>query len=360
MFITEIDALLGQMSQPTCLTGVEGTVSLSSNRGRRTPCALMATALFGASLLASCPARGEVITAREMLRGSDVTVQACSRIGNAVWVMAYGQGFCMRYYLSTAGGAGDVPAVFLNGDRPTFDTLHENVRGGKPQKRTRRNEAQARKAKDIDTEDLAEQTDKLSRRMGTTVVYLSRMGLEGSSGHHGLRRTMLELRVTNAALDAIKQRHGFKGFHVFGQSGGATLTGGLLALRQDIGCAIPGSGRLALLVKPKEVADPVLERFDPVKMIPAILRNSSAARIIVLTDPEDKVVPRRNQSEFVEQFREAGGRIEQFFVESTSSKNHGLAAYSAFVMRQCILNKSPQEIGRRLERFAEKRLDQAD
>ena len=124
--------------------------------------------------------------------------------------------------------------------------------------------------------------------------------------------------------------------------------------------APPGSGRLALIVEPKRVSTPALQRFDPVKMIPTILQNSSAARIIVLTDPEDKVVPRRNQSEFVEQFRGAGGRIEQFYVESTSSKHHGLTAYSSFVMRQCVLNKSPEEIGRRLERFVEKRLDQTD
>lgn len=335
-------------------------MSQSFNRDRRTRCGLMWSALLGATLLASCPARGETIAAHDMLRGTEMSTEACARIGKAVWVTVYGQGFCMRYYLSTVGGTGDVPVVFLNGDRLTFDTLHENVRNGKARSRVRRNESQARKAKDIDTEDLAEQTDKISRRTRSTVIYLSRMGLEGSSGHHGLRRTMLELHVTNAALDAIKQRHGFRGFHIFGQSGGATLTGGLLALRRDIGCAIPGSGRLALIVQPKRVSTPALERFDPVKMIPAILQNSSAARIIVLTDPEDKVVPSRNQSEFVEHFREAGGRIEQFYVESTNSRHHGLTAYSSFVMKQCILNTSAQEIRRRLERFVEKRLDQRD
>src|SRR5581483_8052711 len=173
---------------------------------------------------------------------------------------------------------------------------------------------------------------------------------------HGLRRTMLELHVTNAALDAIKQRYRFRGFHIFGQSGGATLTGGLLALRRDLACAVPGSGRLALIAEPKPVDTPALERFDPVKMIPSILQNSSA-RIIVVTDPEDKVVPRRNQGEFVERFREAGGRIEQFFVESTSKKHHGVTLYSTFVMKQCILNKSPQDIAHRLERVVESRLD---
>ncbi len=292
----------------------------------------MWTALLGATLLASCPARGEIIAAREMLRGSDGTAEACARVGNAVWVMAYGQGFCMRYYLSTAGGAGDVPVVFLNGDRPTFDTLHENVRGGKTRNQIRRNEAQARKAKDVDTEDLAEQADKISRRTGNTVIYLSRMGLEGSSGHHGLRRTMLELHVTNAALDAIKQRHGFRGFHIFGQSGGATLTGGLLALRRDIGCAIPGSGRLALIVEPKKVAAPAFERFDPVKMIPAILQNSTSARIIVLTDPRGQSRAAQEPKRVRRAFQE-GGRPNRAILrridEQQESRSHRRTRHSS-------------------------------
>ncbi len=95
-------------------------------------------------------------------------------------------------------------------------------------------------------------------------------------------------------------------------------------------------------------------------MIPAILQNSSAARIIVLTDPKDKIVPRQNQSEFVERFREAGGQIERFYVKSTSKKHHGLTAYSAFVMGQCVHDASHQDIKRKLQRFVEHRLEQAD
>jgi hypothetical protein len=310
-------------------------------------------------LFAICPVRGETIKARDMLRGTDVTAEACAQIRNAVWVTVYGQGICMRYYISTAGGVDDLPVVFLNGDKPTFDTLHENVRHGKARSRLRTNESQARKAEDIDTADLAEKTHKLSRQVGTTAIRLARMGLDGSSGHHGLRRTMLELHVTNAALDAIKQRHGFRGFHIFGQSGGATLVGGLLALRRDIACAVPGSGRLALITEPKRVETPALERFDPVKMIPSILQNNSA-RIIVVTDPNDKVVPRRNQSEFVKRFREAGGRIEQFYVESTNKKHHSVSPYATFVVKQCLEQRSPQEIERKLERFVERRLKQAE
>ena len=51
--------------------------------------------------------------------------------------------------------------------------------------------------------------------------------------------------MMNAALDAIKQRYGFEGFHLAGQSGGSKLVGGLIELRHDIACAVAGSGPLA-------------------------------------------------------------------------------------------------------------------
>ena len=317
--------------------------------------------VFAAALAVSSPARAETIKARDMLRGTESTPEACGPLRNAVWVMAYGHGFCMRYYISNAGGSDDTPTVYLSGDKPTFDTLHENVRSGKHRSSASKNLGQERRAQDVDTAELDDKARQFSQRTGTTAIVLGRMGLDGSSGHHGLRRTMLELRATNAALDAIKQRHGYRGFHLFGNSGGSTLIGGLLALRGDIGCAVPGSGRLALLTQAKKVDAPELERFDPVKMIPSILQNSSRSRIIVLTDPQDKIVPSQNQSEFVERYQAAGGRIERFFVTSTDESNHhGLKAYSALVMRQCVRNASHQEIKRKLDEFAERRLDRAE
>ena len=74
---------------------------------------------------------------------------------------------------------------------------------------------------DIDTGDLVRLADTFSKMTKATAIYLARMGIEGSSGNHIYRHSMLELDVMNAALDAIKQRHGFAGFHLAGRSGGA-------------------------------------------------------------------------------------------------------------------------------------------
>src|SRR5262249_46350878 len=51
------------------------------------------------------------------------------------------------------------------------------------------------------------------------------IGVEGTSGDHRSRKTLLELHLMNAALDAIKQRYNFLGFHLVGQSGGSKLVG---------------------------------------------------------------------------------------------------------------------------------------
>ena len=77
-----------------------------------------------------------------------------------------------------------------------------------------------RNDKDVDTDDLARMAEQLSRQYKVPAIYLARVGIDGSSGDHRIRHTVLELNVTSAALDAIKQRHRFEGFHFIGQSGG--------------------------------------------------------------------------------------------------------------------------------------------
>src|SRR5262249_14602434 len=69
---------------------------------------------------ALCGAKGagaEIIRAQDMLRGIESTPARCAATPNTVWVSAYGHDFCVRYYVSTIGGTGRRPVVFLQGDR---------------------------------------------------------------------------------------------------------------------------------------------------------------------------------------------------------------------------------------------------
>ena len=300
---------------------------------------------LGLSLL-SAPACAEIITTSDMARGFSATPAQCATIPQAVWTAVAGRGFCIRYYLSTAGGQGTRPAVFLEGDR----------RSGKFDRQTGEFVADP-VARDVDTENLARFADRLSRRTRTAAIYLARIGVDGSSGHNSARRSVLEAMVLNQALDVIKRKHAFEGFHLAGQSGGAANIGGLLALRTDIGCAVPGSGPLALVRRgpPRPGADPLLAKFNSLDAIPAIIRNRPG-RILVVTDPLDRTVPLETQAKFVRELIRAGGAAEQFFVQGVGEKHHGVTPFSLYVLASCIDGRSRDEIARGLVDLAERRL----
>jgi hypothetical protein len=294
---------------------------------------------IAAVLLASfgVPARADIIRAVDMLRGIQMTEAQCAARPQTVWVRVVEEQFCIRYYLSTAGGQGRVPLVFLRGD--TFGRL-ELTTGAF---------AGAAEARDVDTARFERIADLISEEAGVPAIYLGRIGLDGSSGHHRLRRTILELNVTNAALDAIKRRHGFSGFHVFGQSGGATLAGGLLARRNDIGCAVLGSGLLASLRPPQRTGDPSTQYFN-VAASAANIARKPASRIFVVTDPADRRVPRVQQTGFVDALRAAGGRAEQVIVQATDENHHGVVAYSRTVVNGCLRGLPMEEIEESVQR----------
>src|SRR5581483_1517746 len=186
---------------------------------------LSAIAVAGV-LTAAATAEAETLRKDQMLNGVTMTQAQCAAIQQAVWVNAYGHDFCVRYYLSTAGGEGRRPVVFLQGDQ--FGPLDGKSFTWKD----------TSGAHDVDTADLMSFADSFSKMAKTTAIYLARIGVDGSSGDHRSRKTLLELRLMDVALEAIKRRHGFEGFHLVGQSGGSQLLAALIGMRQDIACAV--------------------------------------------------------------------------------------------------------------------------
>ncbi|MBX9827949.1 MAG: hypothetical protein K2Y27_23475 [Xanthobacteraceae bacterium] len=307
-------------------------------------------ALTGAllSLCAAAPARAHIIPVADLVRGITVTQAQCAALPQAAWLNGLGhkfmgREFCIRYYLSTAGGEGARPAVFLQGDR--LGRL--NLRTGEY--------TSSGRDKDIDTDDFVRAAEVLSKQTGGPAIYLARPGLDGSSGDHRIRHSVLELNITNAALDAIKRRHRFDGFHLIGQSGGSMLVGGMLALRSDVGCAVIGSGRLAPDRPTRPSPDPAMEYFNVADAVSAIAQKR-AARILVVTDPLDKRVPEPTQTNFVRMLRQAGGQAEQILVQATDDDRHGVVAYSRTTAAGCIRGASTDEIARELYVQIQKRL----
>jgi hypothetical protein len=293
--------------------------------------ALGVLALAGAALI---PAAGgaEIFKKEDLLRGITITRAQCDATEQTFWLNVHGRDFCVRYYLSTAGGESARPIVFLDGDQlgkintKTWIWLEPG------------------EAKDRDTEDIKRTADGFSKLAKTTAIFLARIGVDGTSGNHLSRKTVLELDLMNAALDALKQRYNFEGFHVAGQSGGSKIAGGLIGLRHDIACAVLGSGPLALPSSAKS-ADPGRTFFDPTAMAAQVAQNR-LLRPYVVTDRSDKRVPLAQQSGYVDKVRRAGRQLPQFFVEAVDDLRHGVLTYTELVTAGCVLGRPEAEIAR--------------
>lgn len=308
----------------------------------------LAIASLASNVSARTPGGQEILSPAEMARGTAMTQAQCARLQNAVWVQARGRDFCIRYYLSAVGGGGRRPVVFLDGDH--FGRWDGNTQT-----------FELPRTQPYSTAALQRYADALSRQTGTTAIRLARPGTDGSSGHHRYRRSLLEVEAVNAALEAIKRRHNFDGFHLVGQSGGAALIGGLLPLRRDIGCAVPGAGPLARITRPQTgparppQSDPALRQVNGLDSIPAIVRNSTA-RIMVVTDPQDTRVPYESQATFVQQLRAAGGSVEHYIIEATDERHHGATPYARQAVALCIRGAAPPEVSADLARMVAERL----
>jgi hypothetical protein len=299
-----------------------------------------AIAAFVLPLLIATPTAAEIIPVAQQARGLSIDRVQCAALRQAVWVTALGQSFCIRYYPSTAGGDSTRPVVFLQGDmRWAYD------------KRTLTFTPQA-DAKDIDTDDLIRSADRFSKATKTAAIYLARPGNDGSSGSHNVKHSVLELRAIDAALEAMKYRYGLKGFHLIGQSGGAMLVGGLLTLRRDIGCAVPGAGRLARIND--WVPNPNLEYFNAADAAAVIARNG--ARILVVDDPLDKRTAWENDTTFVDKVLHAGGQAELYAVTATDDDHHGVVAYATAALVGCLHGASHKEISADLARVQDRLL----
>ena len=124
-----------------------------------------------------------MIPVADMMRGITMTQAQCAALPQAVWVNVMGRDFCMRYYLSTAGGEGTRP-VGLPPGRPAR----------KAQSQDRRVHARAADDKDLDTDEFVRaRGSSVQADQGPPAIYLARVGLDGSSGDHRIRHTVLEL-----------------------------------------------------------------------------------------------------------------------------------------------------------------------
>jgi hypothetical protein len=184
----------------------------------------------------------------------------------------------------------------------------------------------------------------------------------GSSGSEStVRHKVHEARLISAALDAIAVKEGIGRFHLVGNSGGAIIVGALLASRQDIGCAVLGSGRLTLPAAAKildtrkplseEVADSYLNDANYAGEIP----NDPNLRVFVLTDPLDKLSAFDGQNEFVRRAKGSGVPIVQLLTSSIvdNGEHHDVQRQANDVLQLCIDGKPDAFIATKIQEASE-------
>jgi pimeloyl-ACP methyl ester carboxylesterase len=304
--------------------------------------ALIASAApaLGAFLLlaAAGPAAAvETFSGADLMKGTKVSAEACAALPHSVYVETMGEGVCIRYYV---GGEpkGATTAVFFPGDAFGFD-------------------AKGKIAPDpgylTQAPEYVDAAVRVwSRRLGVPVVFFGRLGMHGSSGWHGDRRTVFEVAVTLAALDRIKAREGITGWHPVGQSGGGILAAAAVAARDDIRCAAIASTPLDFAAFAKRFGITVRRdgrraHYDSMKDVVAFA--ASKARVIFLTDPTDKAVPPPTQTAFTDAVKAAGGSFLHLFTGGRGPDHHALTEKAMFSTALCVAGKSDEEIKARYD-----------
>lgn len=196
--------------------------------------------------------------------------------------------------------------------------------------------------------------------LGVRYVYVSRLGLQGSSGNHGERRFPRETIIMNATVDALKERLGIDTVALAGQSGGSTIAASLMTMgRADLNCVVLGSGALELVDLEFERAGKLgvyvtkaglaKKMYDPSSHIPSIVPRADR-RVFVLGNPDDSAVPYRFQYSFINRMKAAGHHAMAIEVDALGSEHHDVGRFTFPVAGACLDNVSDDAILRAVVR----------
>ncbi len=241
----------------------------------------------------------------------------CESANHRVFV-EHDQGSACIAYFATPGPARPGPTVlYFEGDVPAADLAKPDFESNYLK--------QMRKA-----------FQTFARQTGVRYVFVARPGVFGSSGNHGARRNVAEILAMNAAVDVIKQRLGLGQIVLAGQSGGSTVAAALLTLgRQDIACAVLGSGLLSVVdiehahrirngIPTSSKALMRVFLYDPTDRLAWISRRNDR-RIFVLGDPTDTRTPFPQQRSFADHVRALGHHATTIEVAGTGSLMHSVS-----------------------------------
>jgi dienelactone hydrolase len=148
----------------------------------------------------------------------------------------------------------------------------------------------------------------------------------GSSGNHHERRREREVALVDDALDRLKNAFGWQRISLAGLSSGGHLVAALMARRGDIDCAVIASGNVAVRMRNQERgmrADVTVysDFVDPIDLVSDVARHPPN-KVIVLTDPRDKIVSAVGQTAYVQALRDVGVAVEHRFLPAADAHHH--------------------------------------
>ena len=274
-----------------------------------------------------------IIAGREGAEGATETLtrSQCLARPNRLWIALEDGAECIAY-IAPDGIAGSRTAVlFFDGDVPEEDM------------------ASARTDKAVAFYQRL--VTEAQRVYGLPVVVVARPGLMGSSGMHLIGGMREEGITMNAAIDALKERHGYARVALAGQSGGARIVAQLLVLgRRDIVCAAMASGAYGVPrtkrggpVRTNIFGDPGRRFLVPLHHAEDIA-SSPDRRAFVIGDPRDVRTPFSGQREWAERMQALGHHAVLLEGAASGPEHHGLSGTALRVAALCATGKTDQEI----------------
>ena len=272
--------------------------------------------------------------------GVVVTEADCARDASAVWVVAphadgVVEGACIRYYAADLAATNKAAVVFLHGNRlaRSFDKDGRLIRIGAGESYGNASVATMHAAARLQ-----------AKALGHPFIILARPGYYGSSGIANEQYRRREILLVNAALDAIKQRHGIARFGVSAQSGGGPALGGILALRDDVPCAAFSSSLTAFDERERALREPsrnpplrqvTPDPYDPIREVTAI-RPSPDRRVFIVGDPNDKLIPLAAQQAYGDALKRQGVHVAMTTSAAVGDNRHSLGATGQRAVGWCL------------------------
>jgi pimeloyl-ACP methyl ester carboxylesterase len=309
--------------------------------------AWLSVALLACVLAAPCRGAAqpedEVFPVDELPGGKTIAREECARLAHAVWVEHRYGAECIRYFPSPGIERAPQASFFFHGD-----LLDGNfpIRAAYTDNRSKVLLAWAK---------------RMEATWGFAFVYVARPGTYGSSGRHAERRRPKEFYSMNAAIDAIKAKHGVGKVLLSGQSGGATIVGALLTLgRADVVCAVGTSGGYAVIERVDFIRRAAGARtgfgrdstgytdvYDVVEYVAGI-QPDPQRRIFLIGDPLDQMTPFVLQKKFADRIRAAGHEVRLVEARATGSLHHSLRPVGLTAVGLCGQGATTEEIIRRI------------